>query len=1138
MNPVRLFILTFFLFNIFGWSYLTGETRIATAGTDTNNLAYNGDPNVQVISPNGGETLSAGSTFEISWTSANLNENVKIELSVDGGKTWDAVAADAENTGRYIWDVPDRPTTDARIRLSGSPTISVYDTSDTSFTISGSSLIYNRIEEVETTLAGGYVVEDRLETSNGKVARLATTGTGTMTYTFDLPPADYELFVRYLDENDGICTSVININGNKVAEWVWDLAVESDIYHYRRIGTFRFNANDEIEMWTMRDGGEYGRIDYFEFVQPNEQVPAITVLSPNGGENWPIDSAQEITWIAENTSGRYTIQLSRDAGTSWEDLATNTEINPAADSTLSLVLAKVSGPISDSCLVKVSDANGSASDVSAAFFSITESQTPKLTLTSPNGGEIWMTGTLETITWSSRNANGPIKIELSRNTGATWETLLDNTPNDGTFDWTVTIPPSDNCLIRITDTITAASDTSDGIFIIKGTPKLTLIMPNGGESWDVGTIQRIRWASEFVIGNIKLDLSRDAGNSWESITADTLNKGTYSWSVKGPETQSALVALSALDGSAADTSDAAFTIITPPSITVTSPNGGEMWQIGETHTITWQSYKIDGNVKIEISRDAGQSWSVISASVSNVGFLEWTVTGPASTTALIKISSSNGSVSGTSDSTFSIHEPPQIVLTSPNGGEKWTIGTMQKITWTSVNTSGFVNVELSRDGGTNWQALTNNTEDTGELEWLVTVPASPSCRIRISDVSGTPFDVSDTDFAIVQPLEPTLTLIKPNGGETWAIGTSQKITWFSQDIETDITIDLSRDNGSTWETLGETVIDSSSFTWNVTAPAADSALVRLSTNSGAIQTKSAAIFTISEQPVMTITAPNGGEKWHIGERRSIEWTSVNTSGAVKIQISRDNGDTWETLIENVADTGSTEWTVTGPASNICLIMISDVDGSPIDISNAVFSVLEEPSISLISPNGDEIWRIGETNRIVWESTYGGAMINIELSRDFGASWQALIPDAPNSGSWMWTVTGPPNESCLIRITDIQNAISDTSEAPFKIDYPTGIARIGSDIPNEYALLQNYPNPFNPITRIQYQLPSRSAVRLEVYSSLGNLIATLVDEVQAAGVYMLIWSGVDAQGHHMPSGVYFYRISADGFSATRRMMLIK
>ena len=89
------------------------------------------------------------------------------------------------------------------------------------------------------------------------------------------------------------------------------------------------------------------------------------------------------------------------------------------------------------------------------------------------------------------------------------------------------------------------------------------------------------------------------------------------------------------------------------------------------------------------------------------------------------------------------------------------------------------------------------------------------------------------------------------------------------------------------------------------------------------------------------------------------------------------------------------------------------------------------------------------------------------------------------------------------------------------------------VPTEYDLSQNYPNPFNPVTTIEYALPEAARVRVEVYNTLGQIVEVLVNDLQDAGYYVITW---DAGG--VTSGVYFYRITANGFSATRRMVLMK
>jgi hypothetical protein len=91
------------------------------------------------------------------------------------------------------------------------------------------------------------------------------------------------------------------------------------------------------------------------------------------------------------------------------------------------------------------------------------------------------------------------------------------------------------------------------------------------------------------------------------------------------------------------------------------------------------------------------------------------------------------------------------------------------------------------------------------------------------------------------------------------------------------------------------------------------------------------------------------------------------------------------------------------------------------------------------------------------------------------------------------------------------------------------------VPGEYALHQNYPNPFNPTTVISYQLIANSLVTLRVYDVLGREIATLVKGEQKPGYYVVQWNGLDNQGKRVASGVYFYRMQTDNFSAVRKMI---
>lgn len=90
----------------------------------------------------------------------------------------------------------------------------------------------------------------------------------------------------------------------------------------------------------------------------------------------------------------------------------------------------------------------------------------------------------------------------------------------------------------------------------------------------------------------------------------------------------------------------------------------------------------------------------------------------------------------------------------------------------------------------------------------------------------------------------------------------------------------------------------------------------------------------------------------------------------------------------------------------------------------------------------------------------------------------------------------------------------------------------------YVLAQNYPNPFNPTTTIRFGLARRGHVMLRVFDVAGRLVRRLVDEELEARWHAVQWDGLDGRGRRVPSGVYFYRLVATDYSATRKMLVVK
>lgn len=154
---------------------------------------------------------------------------------------------------------------------------------------------------------------------------------------------------------------------------------------------------------------------------------------------------------------------------------------------------------------------------------------------------------------------------------------------------------------------------------------------------------------------------------------------------------------------------------------------------------------------------------------------------------------------------------------------------------------------------------------------------------------------------------------------------------------------------------------------------------------------------------------------------------------------------------------------------------------------------------------------------IWERTYGGSQADYgntvfqEQGRDY-----LLI-----GSTYSFTYGGSD-----IYITKIRGESTDASDNEPDI------------LPNDFVLRQNYPNPFNMSTVIEFQLPERSDVSLEVFNLLGQKVKSWEFESYPAGIHSVTWNGRDEYGREAATGIYLYRITAAHFRDSRKMLLVK
>ncbi|MBK6537930.1 MAG: T9SS type A sorting domain-containing protein [Ignavibacteria bacterium] len=152
-------------------------------------------------------------------------------------------------------------------------------------------------------------------------------------------------------------------------------------------------------------------------------------------------------------------------------------------------------------------------------------------------------------------------------------------------------------------------------------------------------------------------------------------------------------------------------------------------------------------------------------------------------------------------------------------------------------------------------------------------------------------------------------------------------------------------------------------------------------------------------------------------------------------------------------------------------------------------------------------------------------VGVFITNNYGGSWSELADGLPNTVAMHLDYNRASNK---IRIGTHGRGV-------YEITNLTGIPSISAGVPQGFSLDQNYPNPFNPSTTIKYNIPEKGNVSLKIYDVIGREVASLVDQIQEAGNYEILFNASS-----LSSGVYYYKIFAvsNGFSETKSMILLK
>lgn len=472
---------------------------------------------------------------------------------------------------------------------------------------------------------------------------------------------------------------------------------------------------------------------------------------------------------------------------------------------------------------------------------------------------------------------------------------------------------------------------------------------------------------------------------------------------------------------------------------VISPNGGETWVNNTVDTVKFNNLGFQDYFDIQYSPDNGQNYYSVEFIYGNSGLIQvpLEVMFPPTNQAKIKVVNySNPSIFDESNATFSVINP-SLLITKPAYLEFNYQNLPIEVVWLRNDPTTIVDVSLSLDNGQTWTIVGENIDNT-TYSFIAPPQSSSNAFVKITNIAD-PEDYAVSRQFYIFP-EPFIAIVSPNGGEIWDWSEqTATIEWAGTNLLSYVNLYFSPDGGANWSFLTSAYSSQTGGSTEAYIPFVntDNAKIKIVEGSG-IQDESDLPFTVYIPPVVIYEPTASGDYFAGGEMKISWWT--NEIDFVKIELSQDDGQSYTTIAENIPAIQQILY-YTIPQTTFaeeCIIKISNQnDASEYDLSD-VFEILPPPVITIVTPNGGEMWKPGTMYQIQWtydNMIYSYTNVYVEFSPDNGATWQYLgwVGQYGQVATMLWTSPLIESDDCLFRVSDAYiSSITDISDATFSV----------------------------------------------------------------------------------------------------------
>lgn len=531
-----------------------------------------------------------------------------------------------------------------------------------------------------------------------------------------------------------------------------------------------------------------------------------------------------------------------------------------------------------------------------------------------------------------------------------------------------------------------------------------------------------------------------------------------------------------------------------PSLQLTAPNGGENWEIGTTHTLSWSSSNFSSLVKLEYSVDNGSTWAMIADNETNDGVYTWTIAAPASNQARVRVSdAADGDPSDFSDNPFTLTDIP-LIPTALSA----TAGSSSQITlnWTDNSDieDGYKIERKTGAGGSYSQIAMAGANVTSYSDNGLTANTTYFYRVRAS-ASGGESDYSHeanaTTWATGQP--PAA----PSNLTASAVSSSQiNLVWQDNaNNETGFEIDRANTSGGPYTQIGTASANVTSYSDSDLPPSTTYYYRVRATNDAGDSDNSNEAFATTQSP------PSGDLALNKNATASSTYNSTYTP-AKAVDGSTASSSYWRS--GSVSSSNPSAWLQVDLGAQYSLTR------GVVKWRENYYATQYRFQISNTGGNSDAEWTTVYTN-----SSGTAGTQDVSFTSPFAARYFRIRMDK--------------NRKSNYRVFELE-CYAGAAKAGFPME--SGAATI-SETGDQLDLLHVYPNPFNPATVIAYVVPEESHVTLKVYNLTGQEVAVLIEGNLPAGRYHATF-----HAGHLPSGLYFSVLQAGTARLARRLVLMK